>query len=208
VFTTIPRDGIRRRAKVRFIRRAFAKIVKRIRKTWPPFDYFAVVEFTKRDAAHLHVLTRGTYIDQAWLSRNWEQLTGAHRVDIQRIPQGKKEVLHVTKYVLKTAAWVARTGAGFKPVSMSAGWLPPDWHKQDTADSPRKFLGFFKLPGRAVFAFLDRAGVQATPCTWMRGALALKARGPPDRDALDQALELGAPGVRTLAAVLLSAVLP
>lgn len=62
-----------------------------------PFMY--VVEATARGEPHLHVLVRAPYIAQAWLSAQWERLTGAKIVDIRRVTTARGAAYYVSKYL-------------------------------------------------------------------------------------------------------------
>lgn len=82
---------------------ARAELVRRIRKLGPsfPFEYFSVWEATKAGWPHLHILARTDFIDQAWLSVTWSELTGAPIVDIRRVHQLEDAASYVAKYVGK-----------------------------------------------------------------------------------------------------------
>lgn len=82
---------------------ARADLVRRIRKLGPsfPFEYFSVWEATKTGWPHLHILARTEFIDQAWLSATWSELTGAPIVDIRRVRQVEDAASYVAKYVGK-----------------------------------------------------------------------------------------------------------
>jgi len=207
MLTTLPDPSRSFVEGVRRHRRNVAKLVKRIRRVWGPFEYFVAVEPTKQGAPHFHGLARSEFVDQAWLSRNWKQITGAEVVWILAIKKERSAVHHAVKYCLKTAAEVSQGSPGFRPVTMSGSWLPDDWHAKDAADSDFEFLGFFRLSGPGFFDALDRFGFEAVPSPAMQGGLLLRARGPPNRDALDQSLHFGSSGERKLAALLLCTVL-
>ena len=207
MLTTLPDSSRSRIEAVRHYRPKVALLVKRIRRTWGPFEYFVTVEFTKRGAVHFHGLARTGYIAQAWLSRNWKQLTGAEVVWIKAIKKEASAVLHAVKYCLKTAAEVSQATPGFRPVTMSGSWLPDDWHAKDAADSDFEFVGFLRLAGPDFYGALDAFGFEAVPSPSLQGGLVLRARGPPDREALDQARCFGSSGRRKLAALLLCTVL-
>ena len=50
-------------------------------------EYLTVVESTQRGWPHLHVLTTRRWIDQRYLSKLWDRLTGAPIVHIERVKQ-------------------------------------------------------------------------------------------------------------------------
>ncbi|GAI70826.1 unnamed protein product, partial [marine sediment metagenome] len=207
MFSTLPDPTRSRIEAIRWVRKKFALLTKRIRRQWTPFEYFAVPEFTKQGAIHLHLLLRCPFIVQDWLSRQWEQLTGAKVVWIKPILKTHSAALHAVKYCLKTAVEISQGTPGFRAVTMSQGYLPDDWHSKDAADSDYEFLGFCSLPGPAFFDLLERFGFEAVPASSNKRGLTLRSRGPPNRDALQQALAFGSSGARQLAATILVAVL-
>ncbi|MBA7545992.1 hypothetical protein ES705_38374 [subsurface metagenome] len=207
MLSTLPDNFRSRIERVRRFRKHLALLVKRIRRAWGPFEYFAPVELTQRAAAHTHILARCGFIDQDWLSRNWEQISGAKVIWIKPIKKEASAVLHAVKYCLKMAAEISQGTPGFRPVTMSAGYLPDDWHPKDAADSDFEFVAFFRLPGPAFYDALERFGFEAVPSTSLQGGLVLRARGPPNWEALDLARCFGSAGARKLAAILLCTVL-
>lgn len=64
-------------------------------------EYLTVVEATQRGWPHLHVLTTRPWIDQRWLSRIWEELTGAKIVHIERVKHESRAAAYVAKYLGK-----------------------------------------------------------------------------------------------------------
>lgn len=67
------------------IHRSFVKLKLRIRRRGQPFEYICVKEFTKKGRPHLHLIFRGTYLQQAWLSHQWQQCHRARVVDIRKV---------------------------------------------------------------------------------------------------------------------------
>lgn len=78
-------------------------LFKRIRRRWPDarIEYFLVWERTKRGWPHAHLLLRAPFIPQKWLSRVWEELTGAPVVDIRQVHQSQQVVSYIAKYLSK-----------------------------------------------------------------------------------------------------------
>lgn len=68
------------------------------------FEYFAVIEATKRGEPHLHVLARCPYIPQKVLSYYWGLLTGATVVHIERVTSARGASAYVAKYTSKDPA--------------------------------------------------------------------------------------------------------
>ncbi|MBA7634096.1 hypothetical protein ES703_41675 [subsurface metagenome] len=102
-------------------------------------EYCAAVELTRAGTPHIHALTRGSYISQRWLSAAWRDLTGSYVVHIRKVDHVPGAVDEATKYLVKTAAAVARASPGKPVLTMSRGWLPDDFddgREQLPADCP------------------------------------------------------------------------
>lgn len=82
---------------------SFTSLVKRVRRKYPAkrFEYVMVWEQTRKGWPHLHVLVSGPWIEQAWLSRQWDDLTGAAIVDIRYVRSGVKTASYLSKYLTK-----------------------------------------------------------------------------------------------------------
>jgi len=89
--------------RLRNLARAWRVCVQRLRRRYPstPIEYLAVVEKTKRGEPHLHILFRGPYIPQAYLSAVMEELIASPIVDIRRIYNQRHAIRYVAKYVTK-----------------------------------------------------------------------------------------------------------
>lgn len=77
-------------------------------------DYIRCREVTKGGLRHEHILFRGSYIDQVYLSRLWEGIHGAPVVWVQRVKGKSKLASYLAKYASKGIE--ART-------SYSWGWV-------------------------------------------------------------------------------------
>ena len=112
-------SGIERGGRFRFVtltstkggnddvHRHFRALVMRLRRRGLIQGYIQVKEYTKSGLLHMHVIFRGSYIDQAYLSQVWEELHGAKIVYIQRIrPIKSKSNLanEMAKYMSKEFA--------------------------------------------------------------------------------------------------------
>lgn len=86
-----PRDAYDR------TRRHVTTLSRKIRSTVDEWEYLRVLEVTKRGYPHYHLVVRGGFVDQSWLSQEWDRLTGAYIVDIRKI----KNMSHATSYVMK-----------------------------------------------------------------------------------------------------------
>ena len=92
-----PEDRAARLAK------AWRLTVAAYRHRWPnrTIEYLAVFEATKLGEPHLHIVARGDFMAQKWLSAQMKKRMGAPIVDIRAI-RGKDAVAkYVTKYISK-----------------------------------------------------------------------------------------------------------
>jgi hypothetical protein len=79
------------------IHHSFRTFVKRVRRKGK-FEYLAVKEYTESGLAHLHILYRGIYLDQAWISETWKQIHGAKITYIEEV---KGNLVQVANYLAK-----------------------------------------------------------------------------------------------------------
>lgn len=80
------------------IHESFRRFVKRVRRKYGTFEYLAVREYTKSGLAHLHVLFRGAYLPQGWVSTVWEEI---HQARITYLEEVKGNLLQVASYLAK-----------------------------------------------------------------------------------------------------------
>lgn len=82
---------------------AWRKVVKRAQRQlgWGKPQYFAVFERTKRGEPHLHILIRGRYLPQSWLSKQMKELIGAPICDIRKVHSERGAAAYVAKYLGK-----------------------------------------------------------------------------------------------------------
>lgn len=104
------------------LKKAFPKLVQRIRRVYGQFEYALTWELTKKGIAHCHIACRCKYIPQKWLSDAWHELTGAFRVDIRVIKQQEKAAIYLTKYLMKDHARTARILSGARLYQFSKGY--------------------------------------------------------------------------------------
>lgn len=101
------------------IQRSWRKLQMRMQRRRMIDGYIKVTERTKSGLLHLHVLFRGTYIAQAWLSEIWKKIHGAEVVDIRKAYGKKGAAAYLAKYMSKAGeryswswSWVYRGFAG------------------------------------------------------------------------------------------------
>lgn len=120
-------------------------------------EFLAVFELTKLGEPHLHIMQRGTYMRQSWISAQMKELIGAPVVDIRAV-RGKKEVAkYVTKYISKR--------------NIKIGTLKRYWRSMRYLKVSRAELRRIRNAG-AVFYQLD--------CHWKRYLKILQALSPDD----------------------------
>jgi len=85
--------------------KAWRLVVAAFRHRWPnrEAEYMAVFEATKLGEPHLHIVWRGAFMPQKWLSRQMRERMGAPVVDIRRIKKAADVAEYVTKYFSKRA---------------------------------------------------------------------------------------------------------
>lgn len=83
--------------------KAVGLLAKRIRTAFGPgaFEYCLIWEVTRKGWPHIHLLTRGAFIPQRWLSACWKELTDAPVVDIRQIVSNVQLAAYVLKYITK-----------------------------------------------------------------------------------------------------------
>ena len=114
------------------IHRSFRALKERIRRRWP-FEYLAVVETTESGLKHLHIVYRGEYIPQPWLSFAWFAIHGASIVDVRVCAKGKRKLaFYLAKYFAKQGGkfwsswgWVFRGWRSFQKafIRSNRGWF-------------------------------------------------------------------------------------
>lgn len=102
------------------MQRDWRRLVMHLRRRGWMQDYIKVSEFTKGGLRHEHILYRGSYISQVYLSRLWESIHQAPVVWVKLAGQKRRTAGYLSKYMSKgTSArlcyswsWVYRGFAG------------------------------------------------------------------------------------------------
>ncbi|MBA7575140.1 hypothetical protein ES708_16961 [subsurface metagenome] len=92
----------------------FRMLRKRLLRRGLLVDYIRCREMTKSGLRHEHILFRGSYIEQVYLSHLWAEIHGAPVVDIRKVHTKAGMACYMAKYASK--AIVART-------AYSWGWV-------------------------------------------------------------------------------------
>jgi hypothetical protein len=122
VLTCNPKVAKSPTERAQMMSRAFNLLVKRIKyhtglKRLP---FYLVVEQTDLGEPHFHILLRAPYIEQRWLSEQWEDLTGAFEVWVEHIKNPMRAARYITKYITK---------APMRFGTMKRTWRSKDWER-------------------------------------------------------------------------------
>ena len=102
----------------------------RVERRWGRIEYLAVVERQTRGAAHVHVVFRGPYIPQRWLSRVAKECGFGPIADIRR--SNPALIRYLAKYLTKELSDpTAAPPRYFRRVRWSRGWCA--WEKRGRA---------------------------------------------------------------------------
>lgn len=99
----------------------------RLRREHGEFEYFKVLEVTKKGWPHYHLIVRCPYIDQKEMSNLWATLTGAPIVDVRAIKKTADVYYYVVKYLgkQKYIPWTDRRVSWSKNFWQDADWKAP-----------------------------------------------------------------------------------
>lgn len=92
-----PEDRAARLVKAwRLIRRRYLKL-----RPSHVLEFLAVFELTKKGEPHLHIVARGSFIPQRWLSAQMAKEMGAPVVDVRSVKGSREVAKYVSKYISK-----------------------------------------------------------------------------------------------------------
>ena len=108
-------SGLKKRGQVRLITLTTANVIDndsfqahfrvlymRLLRRGLFVDYIRCPEYTKTGLRHEHILFRGSYIDQIFLSKLWNSIHGAPVVDIRSAYGSRRLAGYMAKYMSKT----------------------------------------------------------------------------------------------------------
>jgi hypothetical protein len=154
------------------IQASLRKLIMRLRRRGLLKDYLRVIEVTESGLNHVHMIFRGSYIEQREVSRLWNSIHAAPVVDIRSVKGAfgskRKVASYLAKYMVKgfhrryswSRSWVY---PGFVAVWLSALRLFRNYTSQQipsrkfsqfldlwhhhlrTLSPPDQFLGFLRL---------------------------------------------------------------
>lgn len=140
--TINPRVGVSPADRAARLANAWRNFVKRAVRMLggKKIEYLAVFEATKRGEPHLHLLVRGPWIAQKYISDQMRDLINSPIVDIRKVKHRKGAAAYVSKYIGKdphrfatckrywhTKGWVVER----KDEADDAAWPGPGWIVSD-----------------------------------------------------------------------------
>lgn len=194
--TIRPRPWLSVRQQILYIRDRWRLMCQYLRRTFGHFEYISFVELTKIGTAHLHVLTRGSYIPQRMLSAEWVKLTGDFKVYIQKAGNSWAAVHEASKYCLKTACQIHEAAPDLPVYTMSRNWI---LNKDDPDKRPPgsyAFYAFCSLPWADFDALVSDLGGSLDHIPAKRHACLVEFARPPDSGLLEDIISWGHPGER------------
>lgn len=185
VLTLRPMPSKNLSARIDYIRLMWRRLLQRIRRQYGPIEWMAALELQKNGTPHLHILQRGPYISQRWLSAAWMHLTGSFRVHISKIDHERGAIDECTKYLTKTASEVQKSAPGRPVYTMSRGWLPADFVAKADSEPIDPWSAHFCLSWKDALHTLERIGSTVEPVPEDTSRHRVTWRAPPTPAALD-----------------------
>jgi len=84
----------------------FNDFCHRLRDRGYKFQFFKIIELSKKDQAHLHVLIN-CFIPRITVLMLWKSITGSYIVDIRAVNSHEKAVEYLTKYMTKSISAIS-----------------------------------------------------------------------------------------------------
>jgi len=95
-------------------------LINRLRRLGNVRAYIKVIETRPDSRAHIHLIARGTYLDQALISSLWSSIHHSPIVDIRAVQGGNRNRWAIARYLVKYL-----TKELSRRVSPSRNWLYP-----------------------------------------------------------------------------------
>jgi hypothetical protein len=115
---------------------ALPKLVRILRLKGMNFEYAAVWELHKSGFPHIHLLQRGSYIPQHWLSSIWRSLGCGDNVWIEPVKDAKHAAFYTAKYMSKAVGILHTAVRVTKVIQVSKGFFEKTLFKKSDA-APR-----------------------------------------------------------------------
>jgi len=139
------RSGLERQENVRLLtltsspgsgdfQKDFRKLIMRLKRRGLVESYIRCPELTRSGLRHDHIIFRGSYIEQAYLSHLWAEIHKSPVVDIRRVGGRHRLACYLANYLAKSLSgrysyswsWVwkgfVRSWAILKKASRELGW--------------------------------------------------------------------------------------
>lgn len=100
------------------IQQDFRRLVMRLRRRGILKDYIRVIEHTKSGLDHIHMIYRGSFLEQVFLSHLWQDIHQAPIVDIRSV---KKDDRHIRGAARELAKYMSKEG--YRRYAWSWGWV-------------------------------------------------------------------------------------
>jgi hypothetical protein len=113
-------------AAVAHLNRSFPILIRDIRKNFGPFEFVRVWEFTEKGYPHIHIVARGGFVPQKWISERWAKLGCGKIVDIRAVGKAKDAARYVAKYLGKSTDETAAALGKIRLINKSRGWTLPN----------------------------------------------------------------------------------
>ncbi len=105
-------------------------------KPWHKCEYIAVFEPHADGYPHMHILWKGHYLDQKWLSQQGTELLNSPVQSVSRIKDARSAAYYVTKYFSKEPT---------KFGTLKRYWTSKKWPKLQHIDADRAFHKGFPI---------------------------------------------------------------
>ena len=118
---------------------SFRKFVKRVRRKYGEFEYFAVVGESINEPLrkHLHVICKGVYMPQRELEDMWVDVHRSIKPYIKKVKDAKGAANYLAKYMHQQSCnrYIMSAGWVFK------GWVSwSKWYKQNFGKYPQQVM--------------------------------------------------------------------
>ena len=126
------------------IQPSFKRLYMRLKRRGLIEGYIKVPEPSKNGKQHLHILFRGSYIDQAYLSQLWQEIHHAKIIDIRKVRTGsdkRKLASDMASYMSKENLYRYSFSWGWVWRGFVRDWtvLKKWWHTYNALFKPRSF---------------------------------------------------------------------
>src|SRR5690625_2082223 len=109
----------------RKLKHSWSMIVQAWKRAHPKADiqYLAVFEQTKRGRPHLHILLRGPYISQRWISAKMNKYMNSPIVHIEKVRDTGKAAAYIAKYISKAPVRFDGCKRYWRSLRYAADWM-------------------------------------------------------------------------------------